>query len=185
MLRILRWRLRLPGYDRGRRRFPCIRHGIPGRFAFFLQLDLARSGGVLALHRTEAANGQQAQRIGGLPAAEGKQLGAHTHRKLIDLDPQELGGDEMAPLMDGDEQPEEQDANDDIEQNNTSFFPCLQLPAGFLRRRAGSPVRRIHGLQGQGRSGHGVQGVLHHAGDVQKSDLPRQEAGHGDLIGSV
>ena len=52
----------------------------------------------------------------------------------------------MAPLMDGDEQPEEQDANDDIEQNNTSFFPCLGLPAGFLRRRAGSPVRRIHGL---------------------------------------
>ena len=45
---------------------------------------------------------------------------------------------------------EEQDANDDIEQNNTSFFPCLGLPAGFLRRRAGGPVRRIHGLQGQG-----------------------------------
>ena len=116
---------------------------------------------------------------------EGDESRPHADGELIDLDPQELGGDEMAPLVDGDEQPEEQDANDDIEQNNTSFFPCLGLPAGFLRRRAGGPVRRIHGLQGQGRSGYGVQGVLHHAGNVQKSDLPRQEAGHGDLIGSV
>ena len=37
-------------------------------------------------------------------------------RQLIDLDPQELGGEEVSSLVDRDEQAEEEDADDDIDK---------------------------------------------------------------------
>ena len=71
---------------------------------------------ILPLHGAVAPDGKGPEGILGLPPLEGDQGGTHANGKLIDLDPQELGGEEVSSLVDRDEQAEEEDADDDIDK---------------------------------------------------------------------
>ena len=65
---------------------------------------------VLALHGAVAADWQQAQRIEGLPSLRLQELRAHVDGVFVHLHARELGRDEMAELMDGDQEAENQNS---------------------------------------------------------------------------
>ena len=67
---------------------------------------------VLALHRAVTADGKKPQRILRLPAREREQLRSHADREFIDAHAAELRRKEMTELVDENNQPEKQNADD-------------------------------------------------------------------------
>ena len=64
---------------------------------------------LLPLHGAEAADGQQAQSIGGIAPWSFEQGGAHADGELVDPHAAGLGRQKVAQLVDGDEHAEYQD----------------------------------------------------------------------------
>ena len=82
--------------------------------ALAAQGPLVRGGLVLPLHGAEAADGQQAQGVLGLPRVPVPDQGAHADGELVDPHAAELCRGEVAELVDGDQHAEDQDGRQDI-----------------------------------------------------------------------
>ncbi|CAN4043729.1 Molybdenum transport system permease protein modB, partial [Dysosmobacter welbionis] len=141
---------------------------------------------ILPLHSAEAADGQQPEGILGLLRLLVPDQRPHADGKLVDPHAAELGGQEVAQLVDGDQYAENQNGRQDI-HNGHAKTPVKKLASSPVQHRLPRRlVRRQNVLQRRFLlRRHSCPGLRHQAGNVVEADPARQEQAHRLLIGAV
>ena len=115
----------------------------------------------------------------GLAALERPDRRPEEEEEALDPHPRRLGGDEVAGLVEDDQQAE---ADEDEEPAHAGVNPRTWLfgaPAGL--GVGGEEVVEVGDRLGR----HLLQHPLDHRGDAGEGDLPVEEGGDGDLVGGV
>ena len=134
--------------------------------------------GPFAEHLDEAAQGERRQDILRLAPPQAEERRPEADRELLDLHAVPLGQEEVAQLVDEDDEAQAQGDLGDIEHDN-SGFPTINLPSGPgvdvpERVERGPRIKRMM-----------IKGGATDPGDVEKADFPLQEPRDRRLVGGV